>query len=81
MQENRIKLNEMGERLRDLRLDENMTQQMLAKRWNCERTLISAHENGKKCITVDRLVDYINTFHVSAEYILFGKEQENNVLL
>ena len=49
-----------------------MKQSDLSKEWNCKRESISKYETGDRCITMDRLVDYVNTFGVPADYILFG---------
>lgn len=63
---------EIGKRLKDLREQNHMKQGDLSKEWNCKRESISKYETGDRCITMDRLVDYVNTFGVPADYILFG---------
>ena len=63
---------EIGKRLKDLREQNHMKQSDLSKEWNCKRESISKYETGDRCITMDRLVDYVNTFGVPADYILFG---------
>lgn len=64
----------IGERLKEMRKKKGYSQEKLAEAWNCKRESISKYEKGVNLITVDRLVNYMETFGKSAEFILFGKE-------
>ena len=58
-----------------MRRKKGYSQEYLAVAWHCKRESISKYEKGVNLITVDRLVNYMETFGKSAEYILFGEEE------
>lgn len=59
-------------RLKKLRKEAELTQEQLADKIHCSRENISNYERGKNTLSFDSLVEYMNVFHVSADYILFG---------
>lgn len=65
----------IGKRLKEMRKKKGYSQEYLAVAWHCKRESISKYEKGVNLITVDRLVNYMETFGESAEYILFGEEE------
>lgn len=65
----------IGKRLKEMRRKKGYSQEYLAVAWHCKRESISKYEKGVNLITVDRLVNYMETFGKSAEYILFGEEE------
>lgn len=65
-------------RLKELRENAQLTQQQLADEIHCSRENISNYECGKNTLSFDSLVQYMNVFHVSADYILFGIERKSN---
>jgi len=77
MEEKKLVLDpdSIGKRLKDMRRKKGYSQEYLAVAWHCKRESISKYEKGVNLITVDRLVNYMETFGKSAEYILFGEEE------
>ncbi|MEA4928560.1 MAG: helix-turn-helix transcriptional regulator [Candidatus Limiplasma sp.] len=59
----------LEERLRALRVENNLRQDTLANSLNCSRFSISNYENGRS-ITNDIIVSYCKYFHVSADWLL-----------
>ena len=72
-----LNLEEIGKRLRRLREEKGITQSKLSEEFRCKRESISHYEKGKQLPNIDRLWDYMCFFHVSADYILSGKEPQN----
>ncbi len=77
MEEKKLVLDpdSIGKRLKEMRRKKGYSQEYLAVAWHCKRESISKYEKGVNLITVDRLVNYMETFGKSAEYILFGEEE------
>ncbi len=75
--ESQLNLVEIGKRLKKLREEKGFTQSKLAKMFACKRESISNYENGKQLFKTERLLDYMQVFGVSADYILTGKEPQN----
>lgn len=71
-------MNTIGERLKELRLNKNMSQLDVAKKLGISRGQISKIESDtSNNITVSTLVSYMNFFSVSADYIVSGKHTTN----
>ena len=60
----------MSERLRNLRVQSNMTQSQLAERFGVTTSAVSSYESGTRMPTYDTLVKYSRIFHVTSDYIL-----------
>ena len=77
MEEKKLVLDpdSIGKRLKEMRRKKGYSQEYLAVAWHCKRESISKYEKGVNLITVDRLVNYLETFGKSAEYILFGEDE------
>ena len=57
-----------GERLRELRMRNHMTQEALAKQISLEKMSISKYESGKMLPSSPTLIALCRVFHVGAEY-------------
>lgn len=60
----------MGEKLKQLRLEKNYTQKQLASRLGVAISAVSSYESDTRCPTFDTLVNYARIFHVSTDYLL-----------
>ncbi|MBQ8458697.1 helix-turn-helix transcriptional regulator [bacterium] len=60
--------NELGRRLRNLRLDKNLTQEELAFEVKISRDHLSNIENGKHPINLKNLYKLANYFDVDIKY-------------
>lgn len=60
----------LGERIKQLRLEMNLTQAQLAERLNVDRSTISTYECGSRTIPVHHIIPLSKIFHVSADYLL-----------
>ena len=63
-------MNIFGERLKELRLEQNLSTQKLAKLIDSSNASISRWENGKSDIKVSELLKLCKFFKVSADYLL-----------
>lgn len=57
-------------RLRDLREDNDLTQQQIADFLNTKQTIYSRYERGFQNIPLEYLVELANYYNVSTDYIL-----------
>ncbi|MEG2529548.1 MAG: helix-turn-helix transcriptional regulator, partial [Anaerovoracaceae bacterium] len=60
----------LGDNLRVLRVEKNMTQEGLAEICNLHRTYIGAIERGDRNISIDNIVKIANALDVSPAYLL-----------
>ena len=72
---------EIGQRVRNIRLKANCTQNIFAEDLDISITFLSGIENGKKGISKETLAKLCTAYNVSADYILFGKEQKKQNLI
>lgn len=71
MKENyQIDLAELGARVKQARIERNMSQGELAEASNICVTYISDIERGKKCFSVDKLVRIAQVLQVSTDWLL-----------
>lgn len=71
MKENyQIDLVELGSRVKQARMDRNMSQAELADACNLCVTYVSDIERGKKCFSVDKLVRLAQVLQVSTDWLL-----------
>lgn len=63
-----------GSRLRQLRLENNMTQEILSKKLNISRAAVGRYETNERFPDKDTLKNIANIFNVSIDYLL---EQTN----
>lgn len=60
----------MYSKIRELREDNNLTQQQVAEYLGCDQSLYSKYERGEREFTINTLVKLAKFYHVSADYIL-----------
>lgn len=65
----------LGYRLRELRKNNNMSQEELGKIIGVTKVSVSGYENGTRIPSMETLVTILNFFKVSADYIL-GREMD-----
>ena len=73
-------MKKSGERIRQLRIDNRLTQEQAAEALNISRTFYSRVETGEKGCSIDLFVQVSNLFHVSLDYLILGK-YSNNLLM
>ena len=66
----------MGERIRMIRKGKKLTQKMLADKVGTSRCVISNWETGERYMNTFNLINICEALEVSADYLIFGKEQE-----
>ena len=67
----------LGQRLRQLRIEKNMTQAQLAKQFNLAESTISLYENNKRSPDYDVLQEMSHYFNVSTDFLLGYSMQKN----
>ena len=67
-----------GNKLKLLRLQDNMTQEQLAQKLNLTKSVISAYETGLRLPSYDVLIRIAKNFNVSTDYLL-GLEHKQEV--
>lgn len=60
----------LGQRIREERLRLKLTQEQLSERIDVTASYLGAVERGEKSMTLEKLIDLINVFDVSMDYIL-----------
>lgn len=60
----------MGEKLKTLRLERNLTQKQIADRIGVAISAVSSYESGTRFPTYDSLIKLSRIFHVSTDYLL-----------
>lgn len=60
----------MYRRIRDLRIDNDLTQSAIAKELNCSQQVYSNYELGQRDIPTDILIRLSKYYDVSVDYIL-----------
>ena len=68
----------LGNRLKELRLENNLTQKQIATRLGVAICAISSYESGQRYPTYDSLKTLARIFHVSTDYLL-GLENRNTI--
>ena len=63
----------LGYRLRELRKDNNMSQEELGKLLGVTKVSVSGYENGTRIPSMETLLTILNVFKISADYLL-GRE-------
>ncbi len=59
-----------AEKLRALRLENNMTQEFVAEQMNMARSTIAGYETKNRQPSHEKLTAFANLFHVSIDYLL-----------
>ena len=66
----------IGERIKKIRKSKKLTQKMLADKVGTSICIISKWETGERYMNSFNLINICEALEVSADYLLFGKEQE-----
>lgn len=65
---------EIGKRIRNFRITNNLTQAQLAESLDISTNFVSEVETGKKNISLEILCRLCQNYNLSADYILLGKD-------
>lgn len=74
-----INLDKLGKRIKNLRLNNNLTQENFAKEINVKQSTVSKCENKKKILSTKHLYAVCKKYNISADYLL-GKIDYPNYL-
>ena len=72
-------MNQLAPQIKKLRTGQNLSQDDLAEKLYVSRQSISKYENGEATPDIDKLVQLAEIFDVSLDYLVLGKEPENNI--
>ena len=67
---------DIGEKLRRLRIQRNLTQEEMAEALNISLEHLSKMERGKRKPSIDLIIAMACYFHVSTDYLLMGKDPD-----
>ena len=67
----------MGEKLRSLRIEKNLTQKQVADWIGLAISAVSSYESGSRYPTYDTLIKLARMFHVSTDYLLGIADKRN----
>ena len=67
----------MGEKLRSLRIEKNLTQKQVADRIGLAISAVSSYESGSRYPTYDTLIKLARMFHVSTDNLLGIADKRN----
>ena len=70
-------MENMGEKLRSLRIEKNLTQKQVADRIGLAISAVSSYESGSRYPTYDTLIKLARMFHVSTDYLLGIADKRN----
>lgn len=71
---------DVGERIRELREEQNLTQEYLANKFHIKRTSYTNYESGRRSVPLDILIKLSKEFKVSTDYILgLSKSKSKNI--
>ena len=68
-------------RIRELRLEKNLTQSELAKAINTSQRNIGRWENGENEPTASFLIALANYFQISIDYLLYREDEFGNIII
>lgn len=72
-------IKESGERIRQLRMSRKMTQEQLAIKLNIGDRYLRKIEMGEKGPSIDILVEISALFKVSLDYIIMGRQSQDDL--
>lgn len=64
----------IGQRIKELRKSNKLTQQELGKLLNVTKVSVCCYENGTRTPALDTLIDLSKVFHVSLDYLVGNDE-------
>jgi transcriptional regulator with XRE-family HTH domain len=59
----------IGNRIKELRIENNLTQEELGEKFNLGKSTISNYENNNRLLDIEILIKYAEYFNVSVDYI------------
>ena len=68
----------MGDKLRSLRIEKNLTQKQVAERIGLAISAVSSYESGSRYPSYEALIKLAYMFHVSTDYLL-GITNKRNI--
>lgn len=63
-------MNLLGNRIRELRMENNLTQKQLGEKINVTKVSICCYENGTRMPSLETLIDLSEVFNVKIDYLL-----------
>lgn len=73
-------LENFPEKLKKLRLSNNLTQSQLAEILETTKQAISAYESGKIAPSVNSLIKLSENFNISLDYLVFDDESQSKLI-
>ena len=70
-----VDLQSMGQRIKHLRCSMNYTQERFAAQINISTSYLALLETCKRMASIDVLAQIVDSFHISLDFLLFGKEE------
>ena len=67
-------MKEIGKRIKEIRLDQKMSQKSFGEALNVSQDTVSLWENGKSLPSAEFIIFIATLFNVSADYILCLKD-------
>lgn len=69
-----VNLEEMGQRIRTIRKEQKQTQETFAETIHISTSYLALLEQGKRTASLDVIAQIAKNYHVSVDYLLFGKQ-------
>ena len=69
---------EFGARIRNARIENNLTQEELANILNTSKDHLSRLERGIDACSLELLIDLSEVLHTTTDYLLIGRKPSNN---
>ncbi|WP_349818220.1 MULTISPECIES: helix-turn-helix domain-containing protein [Clostridium] len=66
-------MNTIGDRIKSVRISENLSQEEFGKRLNLSRSIISCYEKGLREITERSIKDIVREFNIDENWIYTGE--------
>ena len=73
-------LENFPEKLKKLRLSNNLTQSQLAEMLETTKQAISAYESGKTAPSLNSLIKLSENFNISLDYLVFDNESQSKLI-
>ena len=70
-------MSDIGNRIKKLRKEKNLTQKELGDKLNVHANTISMYEKGNRKVSLETANKLSEIFNVSVDYIIKGKDKEN----
>ena len=70
----------LGNRIKTLRTQQNLTQTQLANQLHVTKSMVSAYENDLRTPSYNTLIKLSHIFHVSTDYLLGVDRNEKDVI-